>query len=104
LRERQFDGIRIGQQSVTITCVGKGRPQLQFLKLFLFGGNRLANQKIPHSALSYTGKNKLGLFDGWQAGVVVHIGGRNPVMVRHLTGHLLRITFSVTRLSTTDEC
>lgn len=40
---------------------GKGRPQLQVLKLLLFGGNRPANQKIPHSALSYTGKNSLYL-------------------------------------------
>src|SRR5262249_3983756 len=66
LRDRQFDGIRMGQQSVTITCVGKRRPPLQVFKLLLFGGKRLANQKIPHSALSYTGKNKLWSFQ-WLA-------------------------------------
>jgi hypothetical protein len=82
LRERQFDGIRMGQQSVTITCVGKGRPQLQVLKLLLFGGNRLANHKIPHCTLSYTGKNELGRFDGWQAGVVIRICGGPEIRSR----------------------
>ena len=76
MREGQLDGIRMGQQSVTITCVGKGRPQLQILKLLLFGGNRAANKKILHSAPSYTGKNKLVHFDGWQVGVVPQGAGQ----------------------------
>ncbi len=54
----------MGQQSVTVTSIGKGRPQLQVLKLLLFAGNRPANKKILHIALSYTGKNKLGLSMG----------------------------------------
>jgi hypothetical protein len=57
LRERQFDCIRMGQQSVTVASIAKGRPPLQVLKLLLFGGNRPANHKIPHRALSYTAKN-----------------------------------------------
>ena len=46
LRERQLDGIRVGEQGFTITGVGKRCPQLQILKLFLLRENRPANQKI----------------------------------------------------------
>ena len=53
LRDRQLDGVRVGEQGFAITGIGKGCPQLQVLKLLLFGGNCPTNQKILHNALSY---------------------------------------------------
>jgi hypothetical protein len=59
----------MGQQSVTITCVGKGRPQLQVLKLLLFGVTawRIIKSRIAHyptpartnSVISMAGKQVL---------------------------------------------
>src|SRR5437667_9938704 len=46
LRERQLDGIRVGEQGFTITGVGKRCPQLQILTLLLLRDNRPANQKL----------------------------------------------------------
>jgi hypothetical protein len=46
LRDRQLDGVRVGEQGVTIIGIGKGCPQLQILKLLLLGDSRSANEKI----------------------------------------------------------
>jgi len=46
LRDRQLDSVRVGEQGVTITGIGKGGPQLQILKLLLLRDSRAANQEV----------------------------------------------------------